>query len=872
MAIFVLAWLAHATAAQAANTISAYTTNGTLLATWASPNPQALTATGGSVWAVDTDGSTSTVRKYSSSGVAAGSFTIADGVGSATNSSSGLHFPGYNVGYLHTYGTNNALVSTNLLSCGITCGTYFRVIGLATGATLHYTHDNTFNMMQTWSRTTYANNSNQGTAFDYAAQLTYDPTSTYIYAANRKTGTIWRYNEAQPASYSGQWNTASPTGVAGYGSNVYVAASGNVVRKFSSAGTLLSSWAVTDAYSIAVDGPNNIVYVGGMTTPPPTAPSALVQYRADGSTVVPSGGVTSDTTAVLRFSVSHPNPLLQVTPYVEVIPSAASFAATCGGSGTVAGPVVLTTTKAAAYTATVTVSGLTSGTSYRWRACAIDPFGAVSAWTAAGATPDFTVDTAPNAPANTSPANGAGGQLPQPTLAATYSDPDGGTGTVLFQLCADASCTSVVASGSSAVVSSGAGATWASTATLAAGTTYWWHAQGVDSYGVSGVWGATWSFQTGSGPTITDNQAGDATWRRTNSGSYDVDFADPAGLTKYETSVWSAAGQSGTQRQGWTQVGSLSGTSFSANWTLLASTFSAMGEGTNYVSVRVTSASGFSTTRADVFTVARDTVAPGAVTPLTAPSQTNASPALSWSAPSDATSGVAYYRVYRASSACSAFSQVSVDGTPTSGAYSDASATVGTWCYRVQAVDAAGNEQVAGNATTIVDYLGPTSLNVVLDNATVPVGSVIAGSDAVATSSVSVTSSNVSGYTLTATDASDTTALQHTTFPDTIADWTGTPASPTAWAPGVSGYFGITVVSATGGKDTARWGTGTLASDLSLNRYAGLRASTATLLFARAAYAAGTDTIVTSYRTNPSATQRPGAYAESVSYTVTANP
>lgn len=100
--------------------------------------------------------------------------------------------------------------------------------------------------------------------------------------------------------------------------------------------------------------------------------------------------------------------------------------------------------------------------------------------------------------------------------------------------------------------------------------------------------------------------------------------------------------------------------------------------------------------------------------------------------------------------------------------------------------------------------------------------------------------------------------------------WTGTPATPTTWAAGTPGYFGLTVLAATGGKDAARWGTGTTATSFATLRYAGLLSTTPTQLRVKAT-AAAPDTVEVAFRVNPSAAQAPGSYSTVITYTAVAN-
>jgi hypothetical protein len=188
------------------------------------------------------------------------------------------------------------------------------------------------------------------------------------------------------------------------------------------------------------------------------------------------------------------------------------------------------------------------------------------------------------------------------------------------------------------------------------------------------------------------------------------------------------------------------------------------------------------------------------------------------------------------------------------------------------------NARVAFQVNTASEYIEPTpppSINTIslsVDSASIGTtpSPAVPGIDTTAQSTLTVTTDATTGYTLQATDSSDTIGMDQPAV-DTLADWTGTDAAPTIWTAGTGGYFGIGVLSATGGKDTARWGTGTTATDFANLRFAGLR-TTSTTLHQRTTYSATPDTIVTDYRATFSSAETPGTYSTSVVYTATINP
>jgi hypothetical protein len=167
-------------------------------------------------------------------------------------------------------------------------------------------------------------------------------------------------------------------------------------------------------------------------------------------------------------------------------------------------------------------------------------------------------------------------------------------------------------------------------------------------------------------------------------------------------------------------------------------------------------------------------------------------------------------------------------------------------------------------------------MSISVDQATRSLGSGLPGDDHTATSVVTITTDNASGYALAATDPSDTAGMDRDGGGDTFDDYTGTNATPTAWAAGTSGtngMFGMTVLAVTGATTTklAKWGSGTLPTDFTNNLYAGLR-TTDTILHTRTSYFAPADTVTVGWRANPSATTQAGPYTAAVTFTATANP
>ena len=106
--------------------------------------------------------------------------------------------------------------------------------------------------------------------------------------------------------------------------------------------------------------------------------------------------------------------------------------------------------------------------------------------------------TRPSVPALVTPANAAFPNTTTPTLTATFSDPDAAdTGNVNFRVCADAACSTVISTFSSAaLLANGANGSAAvpGAAGLVDGTTYYWQAQNQDNSNVLSAFSASRSF------------------------------------------------------------------------------------------------------------------------------------------------------------------------------------------------------------------------------------------------------------------------------------------------------------------------------------------------------------------------------------------
>jgi len=117
----------------------------------------------------------------------------------------------------------------------------------------------------------------------------------------------------------------------------------------------------------------------------PNSPTALAQYKSDGTTVIASGGYTNETSVVVKFSMSSPAQADSLTPQVEVQPIGANFTNSPTGSGN---PVAYS---GIPVTGSVTVSGLTQGTDYHWQA-RISKGAGNGPWVSYGGNPEANTD------------------------------------------------------------------------------------------------------------------------------------------------------------------------------------------------------------------------------------------------------------------------------------------------------------------------------------------------------------------------------------------------------------------------------------------------------------------------------------------------
>jgi hypothetical protein len=135
---------------------------------------------------------------------------------------------------------------------------------------------------------------------------------------------------------------------------------------------------------------------------------------------------------------------------------------------------------------------------------------------------------------------------------------------------------------------------------------------------------------------------------------------------------------------------------------------------------------------------------------------------------------------------------------------------------------------------------------------------------------VQVWTNDRNGYTLQVHGPDDTWGMDGPGAA-TLPRFTAPPDAPAPWPALTPGYFGFTVLAATGGKDTATWGAGATETSFGSLNYAGLQLSRAAIAHRRNSYSLATDTITTSYRANVDVSQAAGAYSTTITYTAVAN-
>jgi hypothetical protein len=115
----------------------------------------------------------------------------------------------------------------------------------------------------------------------------------------------------------------------------------------------------------------------------PNAPTGLGQFKLDGTTTIPVGGATNETSVVFKGTITDPNAGNTVRLQVEVQPVGTAFTNTPTATSTVA--------VASGSVASATVTGLADA-DYHWQARAIDNSNLPGPWLSFGGNPESGTD------------------------------------------------------------------------------------------------------------------------------------------------------------------------------------------------------------------------------------------------------------------------------------------------------------------------------------------------------------------------------------------------------------------------------------------------------------------------------------------------
>jgi hypothetical protein len=230
----------------------------------------------------------------------------------------------------------------------------------------------------------------------------------------------------------------------------------------------------------------------------PGTPGSIAQLRADSSTAIVVGAISSDSEAVFRSIVNDPNPRDSVRLELELLPTSSPPS----GSPTHQSAYV-----AAGQTAWIAATGLTENAAYYWRARSCDKTLRCSAWVSFGANADGATDFLVNAVqedpslaalslnqfngATVVPVGGGLGSGRTVTLKGTVSDPDPGDVLVIqveVKLTNAGFNGGGLSQGTSVNSDQTASAAVAVTAPLLGSNNYHWRARACDQTGRCGAW------------------------------------------------------------------------------------------------------------------------------------------------------------------------------------------------------------------------------------------------------------------------------------------------------------------------------------------------------------------------------------------------
>ena len=461
----------------------------------------------------------------------------------------------------------------------------------------------------------------------------------------------------------------------------------------------------------------------------PTDPTSLGQFKSDGTTAISPGTWTNQSTVVIKQTMADANATDTLTPRAEFRASNDPIVNTYTHSGSAVAyagaPVV----------GSITITGLTNGTQYRWQAITYDnglsgnvtPLTSNWAVYAAGGLSVGVDLTAPTAPTTVNDGTGSDATYTNSTTTLSanwtastdassgiqkYQDAIGTTsgGTQVLGYTDNGTATTVTNSGLS----------------LSSGTTYYVSVRAVDNAGNTGAVTTSNGITVDTvAPTATgavnDGTGSDATWTNsttTLSANWTAATDALSGIQKYQYAIGTTSG--GTQTLGYTDN--------STSTTVTNSGLSLSNGTTYYVSVRAVDNANNTgaVTTSNGITV--DTVAPTAPAAVNDGTGSDATYSTStttlsanWTAGSDALSGVQKYQYAIGTTSGGtqvlAYTDNSTTLTVTNSSLSLSSGT--TYYVSVRTVDNATNTSSVTTSNGItVDTAAPTISSIIATTTT----------------------------------------------------------------------------------------------------------------------------------------------------------
>ncbi|MFX0066482.1 MAG: SH3 domain-containing protein, partial [Candidatus Hermodarchaeota archaeon] len=253
---------------------------------------------------------------------------------------------------------------------------------------------------------------------------------------------------------------------------------------------------------------------------PPNQPSSLSQLRSDGTTVIPEGGVTSESTMVFKGTVSDPD---GDTVRLEI--ELREMGQTFTGEPT---PETISDYVPSGTQVTLTRYGLIDE-DYHWQYRAKDANGATCGWVEFGVAGniDFSVDTTPpGVPTLVSPSDGALTNDNTP-----YLDWNSVTDVSTYQVQVDDA-----SSFSSPQVDTTTTNTYYTTPALS-DNMYYWRIRAQDAAGNWGAWSSVWSFTIDTTGPLAPTLVSPSDGVTTNDNTPLLDWNAVSGATLYQVQV-----------------------------------------------------------------------------------------------------------------------------------------------------------------------------------------------------------------------------------------------------------------------------------------------------------------------------------------------